>query len=125
MADQEINTSGGAAIQGDVNAKRDVVGRDLIENNYYDSLPPKLPADHPYRKYTLADVVAVLIGNDLTGDPGLVRRVIEIEKEMAIIREERRSRKITWFEVIMLGVLFVATIALIVTLGVFFSGLMR
>jgi len=101
------------------------VGRDLIENNYYESPPPKLPPDHPYKKYTLADVVAVLIGNDLTGDPGLVRRVIEIEKEMAIIREERRRAPPTWYNIAMLVVLFISTIALIVTLGVFFSGLMR
>lgn len=120
----EINTGGGAHVGADANAGRDVVGRDLIENNYYE-LPPKLPADHPYKKYTLADVVAVLIGNDLTGDPGLVRRVIDIEKELATLREERRSRKITWFEVSMLVVLSISTIALIVTLGVFFSGLMR
>lgn len=120
-----IETGGGASVQGDVNTGGgDLIARDLIENNYYP--PPKLPADHQYRKYTLADVIALLIGNDLTGDPGLVKRVIEIEKEMATLRQEVRENQekpITLVQVISAILAVVFLIIIVLLLGIWLGGM--
>lgn len=80
-----IETGGGAHVGGDANSGRDVVGRDHIENNYYEPPPPpgKYPPEHPLRQYTLTDVVAALIGDPLTNRPGLVAQIAQVEAKLA------------------------------------------
>lgn len=122
----DVNTGGGASVGGDANSGRDIVGRDLIENNYYESPPPKLPPDHQYRKYTLADAFAILIGNDLTGDPGLVRRMIAIEQEIATLRQEikeNQEKPVTLTQVVSAVVAVVLLIIIVLLLGIWLGGM--
>lgn len=110
-----VNTGGGASVGGDANAGRDVVGRDYVENNYYEQTPKplKLPADHPLRQYTLTDVIAALIGNELTGEPGLVVRLGMLEKEIA---EMRRNQYPRWFQVLIVALAITLIVLLLLVL---------
>lgn len=107
-------TGGGASVGGDANSGRDVVGRDRIENNYYDQPQPlKLPANHPFNQYTLTDMIAAMVGNPLTGEPGLVARLGALEKEIA---DMRRSQSPRWFQLLAVAMAVVLIVLLLLVL---------
>lgn len=109
-----VNTGGGASVGGDANSGRDVVGRDHVENNYYEQPQPlKLPANHPFNQYTFTDMIAAMVGNPLTGEPGLVARLGALEKEIA---EMRRNQYPRWFQILALVMAFVLIVLLLLVL---------
>lgn len=87
MPDQQIDTGGGPAIEGNVSAGKNFVGRDQIIVN-----PDRLTDQEVLR--ALYDRVA---GNPMRGVPGLIGTVEDIGQSIAQLaaaqQEERRQRE--------------------------------
>lgn len=97
--DEDLNNQGDY-ISGatDKKGKGILVGKELsqttTEQNLTINLPPPPPPppplghlayDHPVRQYTLADVIVALIGNPMTGEPGLVSQLQAMVSAMEIM----------------------------------------
>lgn len=128
-----IITGGGASVDGDVRTNGgDFAGRDfeqgkLLQNIVFSPPPPgDYPSDHPLRQYKLADVVAALIGDPMTGRKGLIEEVGAIKTSVDLAHNERLDliRRIErlentqyplWFQMLMI----VLAVALFVMLAFF------
>lgn len=71
-----------------------LVGKGLTQNeqNVTVNLPPPpppghFPPNHPVREYTLADVVVALIGNPMTGEPGLVSQLTAVVIQLGVMNK--------------------------------------
>lgn len=61
--------------------------------------PVKAPLNHPVRQYTLADVVIALIGDPLTGTPGLVSEIKNLEQQISDVKRAQYPR---WFQALII-----------------------
>jgi hypothetical protein len=137
----DVETGGGGAIGGNVHTRGgDFAGRDKTDINI-DFIPPPpgdYPPDHPLRQYKMADIVASLVGDRMTGRIGLIEQVALIEQagvraqadrltmigEMNDLKREMNNLKSgqypRWLQVLMISLsiaLLVAAVIFIMKFG--------
>lgn len=103
---------GGDALRTEIggDATNVIIGKNI--SAHYEQ-PQPLPASHPYRQYALADVVAALIGDPLTGAPGLVADVALLRREMEKMRRNQYPRG---FQILMVALAVTLIVLLVLVL---------
>ena len=54
-------------------------------------VPQPLPPSHPFKQLSLADVFAALLDNPLTGEPGLVTRIVLMESKLSEMQAKQKE----------------------------------
>lgn len=106
------------AIRAEVggNVAGGVIGNKNVTVNHYEQpqpVPQPLPPSHPFQQLSLADVFSAMLDNPLTGEPGLVTRIVRMEAELAEMRRNQNPRWFQFLAVVMALVLIILLLFLL------------